>query len=178
MAESIIPSHRHQGRGASVTETNKPSLLTGFKEFVMRGNVIDLAIAVVVGAAFTNIVNAVVNGVINPLVGAFGTKDLAGYSSCLKSPCVVNDKGTVTSGIRIQWGTVVSASLTFLITAAIVYFLMVVPMSRFLARQAAKRKPAETAEETAAQPVPEVEEITLLRDIRDALVAPRGGAGH
>jgi large conductance mechanosensitive channel len=174
MAESIIPSHRYQGRGHPLTETSKPSLLAGFKEFVMRGNVIDLAVAVVVGAAFTNIVNSVVNGVINPLVGAFGTKDLAGYSSCLKGPCVANGKGGVTHGILIQWGSVVSASLTFLITAAVVYFLMVLPMSRYLARQAARRKPAEGAD----KPEPQVEEITLLRDIRDALVAPRGGAGH
>jgi large conductance mechanosensitive channel len=175
MAESVIPSHRYQGRGISVTQTSKPSLLAGFKEFVMRGNVIDLAVAVVIGAAFTNIVNSVVNGVINPLVGAFGTKDLAGYSSCLKGPCTVNDKGEVIGGIRIQWGSVVSASLTFLITAAVVYFLMVVPMSRYLARQAARRKPVVAEEE---KQVVEVEEITLLRDIRDALVAPRGGAGH
>lgn len=156
-----------------MTDTSKPSLMAGFKEFVMRGNVIDLAVAVVIGAAFTNIVNSVVNGVINPLVGAFGTKDLAGYSSCLKGPCTANDKGEVVAGIRIQWGSVVSASLTFLITAAVVYFLMVVPMSRYLARQAAKRKPVEVEEKIA-----EVEEITLLRDIRDALVAPRAGAGN
>lgn len=158
-----------------MTEMSKPSLLAGFKEFVTRGNVIDLAVAVVIGAAFTSIVNSVVNGVINPLVGAFGTKDLAGYSSCLKGPCAANGKGEVVRGIRILWGSVVSAGLAFLITAAVVYFLMVVPMSRYLARQAAKRKPVE------AQPQPEaaeVEEITLLRDIRDALVAPRGGAGH
>lgn len=156
-----------------MTDTSKPSLLTGFKEFITRGNVIDLAVAVVIGAAFTNIVNSVVNGVINPLVGAFGTKDLAGYSSCLKGPCVVNSKGEVTSGIHIMWGSVLGAALTFLITAAVVYFLMVVPMARYLARQAGKRKHEEAVEKVA-----EVEEITLLRDIRNALVSPRsGGAG-
>lgn len=64
----------------------KESLLGGFKAFLMRGNVIDLAVAVVIGAAFTNIVNSVVKGIINPLVGAFGTKDLESYSSCLKDP--------------------------------------------------------------------------------------------
>jgi large conductance mechanosensitive channel len=156
-----------------MTDTNKPSLLAGFKEFVMRGNVIDLAVAVVIGAAFTTIVNSVVNGVINPLVGAFGTKDLAGYSSCLKGPCLESDKGEPVEGIRIMWGSVASASLTFLMTAAVVYFLMVVPMSRYLARQAARRKHVEAGEK-----VSEVDEITLLRDIRDALVAPRGGAGN
>lgn len=156
-----------------MTDRKKPSVLAGFKEFITRGNVIDLAVAVVIGAAFTNIVNSVVNGVINPLVGAFGTKDLVGYSSCLKGPCVVNDKGEVISGIHILWGSVLSAVLTFLITAAVVYFLMVVPMSRYLARQASKRKHDEVVEKAA-----EVEEITLLRDIRDALVSPRSGGGN
>jgi large conductance mechanosensitive channel len=157
-----------------MSEAGKPSLLAGFKEFVMRGNVIDLAVAVVIGAAFSSVVNSVVNGIINPLVGAFGTKDLAGYSSCLKGPCVVNDKGEATSGIHILWGSVLSATLTFLITAAVVYFLMVLPMARYLARRAARQQPVEVVEPVKE----EVEEITLLRDIRDALVAPRsGGAG-
>ncbi|WP_329178308.1 large conductance mechanosensitive channel protein MscL [Streptomyces sp. NBC_01477] len=155
-----------------MSDAGKPSLLAGFKEFVMRGNVIDLAVAVVIGAAFSNVVNSVVNGTINPLVGAFGTKDLAGYSSCLKGPCVVNDKGEATSGIHILWGSVVSATLTFLITAAVVYFLMVLPMARYLARRAARQQPVEVTETIAEA---EVEEITLLRDIRDALVAPRSG---
>lgn len=159
-----------------MTEASRPSALTGFKAFVMRGNVIDLAVAVVVGAAFTNIVNSVVNGVINPLVGAFGTKELAGYSSCLKGPCATDGKGEVVSGIRILWGSVVSTALTFLITAAVVYFLMVLPMSRFLARQEARRTTAKAEEEP--QELPAVEEIALLRDIRDALVGPRGGDGH
>ena len=54
----------------------EPGVFEGFKTFLMRGNVVDLAVAVVIGAAFTNIVTSVVKGVINPLVGAFGTKNL------------------------------------------------------------------------------------------------------
>lgn len=156
----------------------QPSLLAGFKEFITRGNVIDLAVAVVVGAAFSSIVNSVVNGVINPLVGAFGTKDLAGYSSCLKGPCVVNSKGETVSGIHILWGSVLSATLTFLITSAVVYFLMVLPMARYLARRAT-RQPVEATDVVEKElPAQETDEIALLRDIRDALVAPRsGGAG-
>jgi large conductance mechanosensitive channel len=84
---------------------------------------------------------------------------------------VVNDKGDVTSGIHILWGSVLSATLTFLITAAVVHFLMLLPMARYLARPAARQKPAEVVEPVAE----EVEETTLLRDIRDALVAPRSG---
>jgi large conductance mechanosensitive channel len=156
-----------------VSEKKKPSVLDGFKAFLTRGNVVDLAVAVVIGAAFTNIVNSVVKGVINPLVGAFGTKNLDQYSSCLKSPCHFDKAtGTATEGIPIMWGTVLSATLTFLITAAVVYFLMVLPMSKYLARQAARQKAKEGTQEMM-----EVTELEVLKEIRDALVAQRG-SGH
>ncbi|MEU3354865.1 MscL family protein [Streptomyces sp. NPDC037389] len=136
----------------------------------MRGNVIDLAVAVVIGAAFTNIVNSVVKGVINPVVGAFGTKDLDHYASCLKGPCTRNAAtGEVTKGVYIQWGSVLSATLTFLITAAVVYFLMLLPMKRWQDRQAA-RTPAETKPD-------EPTEIELLAQIRDTLIEQRRGPG-
>ncbi|WP_327717635.1 large conductance mechanosensitive channel protein MscL [Streptomyces sp. NBC_00490] len=150
----------------------KPSILEGFKAFLMRGNVIDLAVAVVIGAAFTNVVNSVVKGVINPLVGAVGTKNLDSYSSCLKDPCEVTADGTVVSGIPIRWGTVLGATLSFVITAAVVYFLMVLPMAKYLARQEARRKAKENTQE-----VMEVTELEVLKEIRDALVAQRG-SGH
>ncbi|WP_055548561.1 large conductance mechanosensitive channel protein MscL [Streptomyces sp. NBRC 110028] len=144
--------------------------MEGFKAFLMRGNVIDLAVAVVVGAAFTAVVNSIVKGLINPIVGAFGTKDLEKYRSCLEAPCETNAAGEVVKGIPILWGSVLSAVLTFLITAAVVYFLMVLPMSRYLARKAAREQQAE--EEQAET---EAEEIMLLREIRDELVARREG---
>ncbi|GAA2328672.1 MULTISPECIES: large conductance mechanosensitive channel protein MscL [Streptomyces] len=151
----------------------KKSVVEGFKAFLMRGNVIDLAVAVVVGAAFTGVVNSIVKGLINPVVGAFGTKDLEKYRSCLEAPCETNAAGEVTKGIPILWGTVLSAVLTFLITAAVVYFLMVLPMSRYLARKAAKERREEEKQAEA-----ESAEIVLLREIRDELVALRGsGSG-
>lgn len=150
----------------------KPSVWEGFKTFLMRGNVVDLAVAVVIGAAFTNIVNSVVKGVINPLVGAIGTKNLDSYSSCLKDPCKVAADGTVQSGIPIMWGTVLGATLSFVITAAVVYFLMVLPMSKYLARMEARRKAKEGTHE-----IIEVTELEVLKEIRDALVAQRG-SGH
>ncbi len=155
-----------------VSEKKKPSVWEGFKAFLMRGNVVDLAVAVVIGAAFTNIVNSVVKGVINPLVGAFGTKDLDKYSSCLQDPCDTDADGTVISGIPIMWGTVLSATLSFVITAAVVYFLMVLPMAKYLARQEARRKAKEGTQE-----VIELTELEVLKEIRDALVAQRG-SGH
>ncbi|WTX96133.1 large conductance mechanosensitive channel protein MscL [Streptomyces sp. NBC_01420] len=157
-----------------MSETKKVSLLEGFKAFLMRGNVIDLAVAVVIGAAFTNIVNSIVKGVINPLVGAFGTQDLEKYSSCLKAPCKTDPAtGEATEGIRIMWGSVLSATLSFLITAAVVYFLMVLPMAKYLARRAAMQAAKEGVQETL-----EVTELEVLKEIRDTLVAQRGGSGN
>ncbi|WP_432816191.1 large conductance mechanosensitive channel protein MscL [Streptomyces vilmorinianum] len=147
--------------------------MEGFKAFLMRGNVIDLAVAVVIGAAFTNIVNSVVKGIINPVVGAFGTKNLESYKTCIKDPCVIVN-GEM-DGIELQWGLVLSAVLSFLITAAVVYFLMVLPMARILAKRAAHDKAKEGVQETL-----EVSELEVLKEIRDHLVAQRGpstGAG-
>ncbi|MGV9253275.1 large conductance mechanosensitive channel protein MscL [Streptomyces sp. NPDC003697] len=145
-----------------MSKKKDPSVWQGFRAFLMRGNVVDLAVAVVVGAAFSNIVNSVVKGVINPVVGAIGTKNLDHYSSCLSSTC----KGD--EGIRILWGSVLGATLQFVITAAVVYFLMVLPMARFLARQEARRKAREGTRE-----VVEVTELEVLKEIRDSLVAQR-----
>ncbi|MGW1673755.1 large conductance mechanosensitive channel protein MscL [Streptomyces sp. NPDC002324] len=155
-----------------VSKQKQASVWEGFKAFLMRGNVVDLAVAVVIGAAFTNIVNSVVKGVISPLVGAFGTKNLDQYRYCWKDPCTVAADGTVTHGVAILWGTVLNATLTFLITAAVVYFLMVLPMAKYLARQEARRKAKEGTQE-----VIEVTELEVLKEIRDALVAQRG-SGH
>jgi large conductance mechanosensitive channel len=141
----------------------EPSVWQGFKTFLMRGNVVDLAVAVVIGAAFTNIVNSVVKGLINPLVGAIGTQNLDSYSSCLSSTC----KGT--KGIQLMWGSVLGATLSFVITGAVVYFLMVLPMSKYLARLEAHRRAKEGTHE-----VIEVTELEVLKEIRDALVAQRG----
>ncbi|MFK4112411.1 large conductance mechanosensitive channel protein MscL [Streptomyces sp. NPDC002176] len=143
------------------------SILDGFKAFLMRGNVIDLAVAVVIGAAFTSIVTAVVKGVINPLVGGIGTKNLDHYSVCVKGSCKPG-----ADGVEILWGSVAGAALNFVITAAVVYFLMVMPMSKYLARQEA-RKQARTGK-TEPEPIP-VTELEVLQDIRDLLVAQRTG---
>ncbi|WP_326753203.1 large conductance mechanosensitive channel protein MscL [Streptomyces hirsutus] len=150
-----------------MSEKNEAGIWQGFKAFLMRGNVVDLAVAVVIGAAFTNIVNAVVKGVINPLVGAFGTQNLDSYSSCLKGPCT--GTGDAATGVRILWGSVLGSTLQFVITAAVVYFLMVMPMARYLARVEARRKAKEGAHE-----IVEISELEVLKEIRDELVAQRG----
>jgi len=142
-----------------LSEKKEPSVWQGFKTFLMRGNVVDLAVAV-------DIVNSVVKGLINPLVGAIGTQNLDSYSSCLSDSCS-GDKG-----IQLMWGSVLGATLSFVITAAVVYFLMVLPMSKYLARVEAQRKAKEGTHE-----VIEITELEVLKEIRDALVAQRGN-GH
>ncbi|OEU86954.1 mechanosensitive ion channel protein [Streptomyces abyssalis] len=150
-------------------ESEKKGLLTGFKEFLMRGNVVELAVAVVIGTAFSKIVDSLVKGLINPLVGAIGTKDLEKYSFCLKAPCETSKTtGEVTSGVPVNWGPVLSATLTFLITAAVVYFLMILPMTRYKERLAAKK--------TTPEAPPEVSEVDLLTEIRDLLASERGSS--
>ncbi|WP_279345893.1 large conductance mechanosensitive channel protein MscL [Streptomyces sp. AP-93] len=154
-----------------VSEKKKESILAGFKAFLMRGNVVDLAVAVVIGAAFTNIVNSVVKGLISPVIGLIGTQSLDAYKSCIKDPCGIGTDGKAT-GVELLWGSVLNAALTFLITAAVVYFLMVLPMAKYLAKVEQRRKAKEGVQETM-----EITELVVLKEIRDELIAQRGAGG-
>lgn len=123
-------------------------MLKGFKEFITRGNVIDLAVAVVVGAAFTAVVAAVTNGLVKPLIGVI----LGGGQA----------SGTFeVRGQTFDYGLIINAVIAFLITAAVVYFVFVGPMNAWKERH---KKPEEEKIE---------EEVQLLREIRDELVAQR-----
>ena len=125
-------------------------MIKGFREFVFRGNVIDLAVAVVVGAAFTALVAVFTDSLIKPIIGIF----LGGGV----------DAGT----IEIRGQVInVTAMITFVITLAVIYFVFVVPMNKFRERLAAGKATAE--EEAAATP----EDIALLTEIRDLLKAQR-----
>jgi large conductance mechanosensitive channel len=141
-------------------------MLKGFRDFIARGNVIDLAVGIVIGAAFTALVNAFVVNFINPIIGLFTGKDLAKNIWCIKVPdgkaeCFYDDKG-VLQGLGIGWGAMLSAIITFILTALVVYFVFVVPMNKY-------REKFVPAEEEA-----EAEELALLREIRDELKAQRG----
>ena len=142
-------------------------VLTGFKEFLMRGNVVELAVAVVVGTAFSKIVDSVVKGLINPLVGAIGGSSLSDYSWCVSGPCKVDPTtGAMITGVQISWGAVVGAVITFVITAAVVYFGMILPMNKYKERQ----------ERLAGGPAPEEEsELDVLKQIRDQLAERQNG---
>ena len=117
--------------------------MEGFRKFILRGNVVDLAIGVVIGAAFTAIVTAMVNGLINPLVGLFGLGDnLQNKVACIGT-CAANPKTGALSGHHFDYGAVISAAINFLIVAAVVYFFVVQPVNRLMARFKTERDPAE-----------------------------------
>lgn len=125
-------------------------MLKGFKEFISRGNVVDLAVGVIIGAAFKNIVDALVDGIINPLIAAvIGKPDFS-------------DAFILTlNGTDVKFGLLITAVINFLLTALAIYFCIVVPMNTLNAR----RKKAEDE-----APKPEVsDEVKLLTEIRDAL---------
>jgi large conductance mechanosensitive channel len=136
-------------------------VIKGFKEFILRGNVIDLAVAVVIGAAFTNIVNVVVTGVINPAIGAlFSTASLA-KSLPITVPSVLHG-GTPA---HIYLGALIAAVIQFLLVAIVVYFALVVPINFVKKRAFVKKEEGEPAVAVDTPPT----ELELLTDIRNLL---------
>ncbi|MEO6201382.1 MAG: large conductance mechanosensitive channel protein MscL [Cryobacterium sp.] len=134
-------------------------MLKGFRDFIMRGNVIDLAVAFVVGVAFTAVVQAIVTGIFNPLVATlFNAESLSGLVLPLAG------------GAKLSYGTVLAALITFVLTAAVVYFVFVMPINRMKAAQERRRSAGIPA---AAEPVAETE-LALLTEIRDLLAARTG----
>lgn len=132
-------------------------MLSGFKEFIMRGNVIDLAVGVVIGAAFTSIVTAFTDNLLQPLINAVGGTDAAdglGFRILSDNPATFMD-----------FGSVISAAINFLLVAAVVYFVIVAPMNKFNEiREAKLQTPAEE----------EITEADLLTEIRDLLAKQSG----
>jgi large conductance mechanosensitive channel len=108
-------------------------VIDGFKKFVLRGNVVDLAIGVVIGAAFAAVVTSFTEGVISPLIGLFGDANFDTLDACLKGPCEPTADGT--TGSVLQYGRVLTALITFLITAAVLYFFVVRPVNTLMARR-------------------------------------------
>ncbi len=120
-----------------------------FKKFLFRGNVIDLAVAVIIGAAFTAIVTAVTSGLITPLVGMIFSKDFTRMTFDI-------------NGSVFSYGIVIDAVIRFASTAAVVFFVIVKPMQALMARRAAGDEPIEDT------PAPS-DEAMLLTEIRDLL---------
>ena len=109
-------------------------MIKDFKAFVLRGNVVDLAIGVVIGAAFATVISTFTNGVISPLIGLFGDANFDTLDACLKGPCEVTPDGS-TSGSLLAYGRVLTAAITFLITAVVLFFFVVVPVNKLMERR-------------------------------------------
>jgi large conductance mechanosensitive channel len=140
-------------------------MLTGFREFILRGNVIDLAVAVVIGAAFTAVVTAIVTAVINPLIGALFSAESLAEALPVRIPTLAGGE------TFIYFGAVIGALLNFVIVAAVVYFALVMPVNALTRRAEERRKAGQPAVDETAPPT----ELELLAEIRD-LLAQRDAA--
>jgi large conductance mechanosensitive channel len=135
-------------------------VLKGFRDFISRGNVIELAVGVVMGVAFNNLVTSFTNSFLQPVIRRIGGREVGG-------------KGIgIGGGQYLDWSGFVNAIIAFLLTATTVYFLLVLPMNKLAERR--KR---------GIEPEPEApsDEVRLLTEIRDALVSgggkPAAGGG-
>ena len=142
-------------------------MFSGFKAFITRGNVMELAVAVVIGATFTVLINAIVTGIFNPLIAAFFDQGSLDESMVVILP----------GGSELLFGSVLGAAIQFLLTAAVVYFVVVIPLNRLKAAQE-RRRAAQAASEAAAEVVAAFTDTTpteleLLREIRDLLAAQK-----
>lgn len=133
--------------------------MKGFKEFLLRGNVIDLAVAVVVGTAFSAIVTALVSSIFNPAIGALFNAESLAQLWIVEIPTTSGDTA------KILFGAVVAAIIQFALVAAVVYFALVLPIN-FLKKRAFKEQ-----QEVAAEAPAVVSEVDLLIEIRDLLKA-------
>jgi large conductance mechanosensitive channel len=137
-------------------------MIQEFKRFLARGNVIDLAVAVVIGAAFTTVVNAIVDNLISPILGLLGGADFSDLVITLRSASATDP------AIVLGYGAIITALINFLLVAAAVFFLIVKPINAMAER---RRRGEEAPEDT---PAPS-DEALLLTEIRDVLKAQRAG---
>jgi large conductance mechanosensitive channel len=129
-------------------------MLKGFKEFIMRGNVVDFAIAVVSGTAFTALVKAFVADILTPIVAAiFGKPNFGDLTFSINNS-------------RFLYGDLINEAITFVSVAAAIYFFVVVPLNKIAERRAKGQEPADE--------VPP--DIALLTEIRDLLASRDGTA--
>ncbi|GAB2698855.1 large conductance mechanosensitive channel protein MscL [Thalassiella azotivora] len=130
-------------------------MIKGFKDFILRGNVIELAVAVVIATAFTAVVTAVTENLINPIIASFGSADVGGFGFRIREGM---------ESTFVDLGAIITAIINFLIIAAVVYFLLILPMNKLAERRKRGQEP---------EPEAPSEEILLLQEIRDLLAARR-----
>ncbi len=129
-------------------------MLKGFREFILRGNVIDLAVAVVIGAAFTAVVTSIVTNIFNPLISIFFKANSLDEALVFK----VNDS-------VFKFGEVIGSIIGFLVVAVVVYFVFVFPINK------AKERVDRLRKKGVVEPDAPVTELDLLSEIRDLLQA-------
>ena len=133
-------------------------MLKDFKAFIMRGNVVDMAVGIIIGAAFGPIISSLVKDVIMPPVGlALGKVDFANLFVVLKDGKTAGPYSSLavaqTAGaVSINYGTFINTIINFIIIAAVVFFFIVRPIAQMNARQAAKNAPAPAAPTTRECP--------------------------
>lgn len=146
----------------------KKGIIAEFKEFISKGNVVDMAVGVIIGSAFTAIVNSLVADVFTPLIGIIiGGIDFASLS--IKIPDTVVDGKVIAQGAELTYGNFIQSIITFLLTAVCVFIFVKVINALRSGAEAKKKKEAEAAaaEEKKEPKGPTQEE--LLAEIRDLL---------
>ena len=139
------------------------SFSSEFKEFALKGNVMDLAVGVIIGGAFGKIVDSVVNDLIMPIVGKFtGGLDFSNYFIALNGQEAATLAEAKKAGAVFAYGSFLTVLINFMILALII-FMMVKQINRL------KRAHKAEADAAAAAPAPTPEDIVLLREIRDSL---------
>lgn len=148
-------------------------MIDGFKKFMSRGNMIDMAVGVVMGAAVTAVVNAIVNHLINPLIAMiFGKPDMDGLLAF------------TFNGATVSFGAILGALLNFLIIAVAVYFFILVPINKFrdmtesMLVKARLKEAADAQAAADAQPSAEDRTVELLTEIRDQLAKQEARAAE
>lgn len=145
-----------------MAKKEKSGFFAEFKKFIARGNVVDMAVGVVVGSAFTAIVNQVVQGIINPLIGKlFGNINLTDYK------VILTEATEETAEVAIMYGSLIQAIINFILVALSV-FIIVRAINR-VKESAKKKEQEEEAPKEEPKPAEPSEEILLLREIRDSL---------
>lgn len=129
--------------------------MKGFKEFIMRGNVVELAVAVVIGAAFGAVVTALVKDILTPLIAAI-----------IGKPDFSNLTFTINSSV-FKYGDLINSVIAFLGVAVAVYFFVVLPLNRLAERRARGQVPVDELP-------PPTDDVILLTEIRDLLRAQSG----
>ena len=146
----------------------KKSIIAEFKEFISRGNVMDMAVGVIIGGAFTKIVNSVVSDIITPALGLLtGNVDFAELKVVL-SEAVMDGETVVKEELAIRYGVFLDALINFFLIAVCVFLMVKVINSIRNKAEALKKKEEEKAAEEAPAPAPDPQ-LELLTEIRDLL---------